>query len=211
MPEIHPTPHKYTREDARPIVLTQSEADSFWLHVIDTGSCWEWCGGAVNSKGYGHIKQGRALLKAHRVSWTLVRGPIPSGLTLDHLCRNRLCVNPDHLEAVSNRENILRGTSPTAINARKTHCQRGHELTAANIIHYPKTEHGHARRACRLCAAARRSARYAKARAVVVQKPCRRCGSEFEGSRAKSYCGTCFRIVQGEAMALRWREGRISR
>lgn len=163
MPVDHPT-KRYNREDARPIILSQSETESFWLYVLDVGSCWEWCGNARATTGYGQFKQGSIYLKAHRVSWTLAKGPIPYGLTLDHLCRNRLCVNPDHLEAVTNRENILRGESPTARNARKTHCDRGHALTPENIISYPKTEHGHARRACRACASMRRQQRYLKSK-----------------------------------------------
>jgi len=62
---------------------------------------------------------------AHRAVYESERGPIPEGMTLDHLCRNRGCVNPDHLEPVTNRENILRGVSPSAVHAAKTHCRCG--------------------------------------------------------------------------------------
>jgi hypothetical protein len=69
---------------------------------------------------------------AHRVAYEIYRGPIPEGLVLDHLCRNRQCVNPSHLEAVENRTNILRGTGFAAHHARKSHCPQGHEYGTEN-------------------------------------------------------------------------------
>src|SRR5690349_8969939 len=84
--------------------------------------CWDWLG-APRGNGYGGFAwDGRKSIAAHRASWQLLRGPIPSGLTLDHLCRNRRCVNPAHLEPVTMRENILRGIGPSAQCAKKTHC-----------------------------------------------------------------------------------------
>lgn len=74
-------------------------------------------------------------VNVHRVAYESLRGPIPKGLTIDHLCRNTICINPDHLEAVALTENIRRGFSPTAINRRKTKCPKGHEYT-------PRTLHG---------------------------------------------------------------------
>lgn len=90
-------------------------------YVIQENGCWEWTGG-IDRGGYGKWQHG----KAHRVVYTKLRGPIPEGMQLDHRCRNRACVNPDHLEPVTNRENILRGNGHTAINARKQTCKRGH-------------------------------------------------------------------------------------
>jgi hypothetical protein len=92
----------------------------------DSG-CWEWTACKIKT-GYGRVQMKEGPKLAHRIIYELLVGPIPEGLTLDHLCRNRSCVNPSHLEPVTMRENCLRGTGPTAINARKTHCIRGHIL-----------------------------------------------------------------------------------
>lgn len=126
----------------------------FWSYVDRTGSCWNWTG-ATSKDGYGIILVRRETKYAPRHAWELMHGPMPEGLEPDHLCRNRACVNPDHLEPVSHRENVLRGESPTAKNARKTHCKLGHEFTEENTYITPST----GGRNCRTClgvAAARR-------------------------------------------------------
>ena len=97
-------------------------------------------------RGYRNVEVCGGRYRAHVVSYVAHKGLIPKGLVLDHTCRVRNCVNPDHLEAVTNRENILRGTGFSARNARKTHCIRGHELAGDNL--YLK-ENGH--RHCRQC------------------------------------------------------------
>jgi len=130
--------------------------DRFWAKVRFTGACWEWTG-STTPGGYGHIgaggHDGQTLL-AHRVAYQLLVGPISTGLTLDHLCRNRRCVNPDHLEPVTGRENTTRGRVPGGAlyekgmhyRSRWTHCPRGHEFTEAN------TSLKGGRRRCRECA-----------------------------------------------------------
>jgi hypothetical protein len=98
-------------------------------YIDADGDCWEWTG-SINLKGYGSlsVKVGDKWIKrpAHRLVWIALCGPMPEGLQLDHLCRLRRCVNPDHLEPVTLRVNVLRGIGLTAQNALKTHCKRGH-------------------------------------------------------------------------------------
>lgn len=101
--------------------------------IEKTDTCWLWQAGR-NADGYGTIYADGRTRAAHRVSYEIHVGPIPEGMTLDHLCRVRHCVNPAHLEPVTNRENILRGTAPTATNARRTHCANGHLLAGRNLI-----------------------------------------------------------------------------
>jgi len=121
--------------------------------------CWLWVG-ALDPCGYGRITSGPRKNvkeeKAHRVSYRERHGAIPDGKELDHKCRVRCCVNPDHLEAVTHLENMRRGIVGTWQKAR-THCPRGHEYSAENTY----TEHG--RRHCRECGRIRgRVARTAK-------------------------------------------------
>lgn len=144
---------------------TLSERDRFWSKVIKTATCWEWSG-ALNPGGYGRFTQGRTSVAAHRYAYEHMVGPIPDGLDLDHLCRNRRCVRPDHMEPVTNQVNVLRGEAPTAENARKTHCPSGHEYSPENTrlyrgYRYCKTcqrEHGRKRASARR--ARERDARY---------------------------------------------------
>jgi hypothetical protein len=98
----------------------------WWLKVAKMpGGCWLWTG-AKSTNGYGRIRIGGVQVGAHRVGYEILVGPIAEGMQLDHRCRVRLCVNPGHLEVVTNRENVLRGSSPTATTYWLPTCRRGH-------------------------------------------------------------------------------------
>lgn len=113
---------------------------NFWnllrKHVEIRPSCWNWRGSVNDGYAIFSVQCDRKTkwkrYRAHRFIYELMRGPVPLGLVLDHLCRNRACVNPEHLEVVPNKVNVLRGVGLTAQNARKTHCKNGHEFTPAN-------------------------------------------------------------------------------
>ena len=94
--------------------------------------CFPWPG-RLTERGYGVLSLRHQVVRAHRAVYIKTRGEIPAGMTIDHLCRNKKCVNPDHMEVVSGRVNTLRSYGPTALNARKTHCVRGHELSGNNL------------------------------------------------------------------------------
>ena len=130
-------------------------AERVWAKVRQEGGCWVW-GGRVNWRGYGYMSFRDQDRPVHRLMYEACRQPVPENLTLDHLCRNLRCVNPDHLEPVTNRENILRGDGPAAICARKTHCKRGHALTPDNLYSSPSVE---GQRVCKTCTRAKLRAR----------------------------------------------------
>jgi hypothetical protein len=109
-------------------------ADRFWALVIKGDGCWLG-DGYVNDKGYGRFGTAKGkTVQAHRFAYEQTVGPIPEGAQLDHLCRNRRCVNPTHLEPVTNRTNILRGVGFAAENAEKTACVNGHPFTDENTV-----------------------------------------------------------------------------
>lgn len=108
------------------------ETALFWRRVDKSADCWVWTG-ARQPRGYGTFTySGKGRVLAHVWAWRALHGPVPDGLELDHHCRNHSCVRPDHLEPVTHRVNILRGTSPAALNAVKTHCVNGHEFNESN-------------------------------------------------------------------------------
>ena len=121
----------------------------------ELGGCWE-IKATSHRSGYRIYYHKQVKYYAHRVMYFLAFGPIPEGLEIDHLCSNRGCVNPSHLEAVTHRVNTLRGSSMVAINRAKTHCIRGHAFDEANTI---QRRPGH--RECRACVGIRRELRSA--------------------------------------------------
>jgi hypothetical protein len=155
-----------TRQEV-PSMVKRTTEERFWAKVDfagpipeyrpDLGPCWIWTG-KPSSEGYGRLSiEGGRLVYAHRFAYELLIGPIPEGMESDHLCRVRLCVKaiadasgPAHLEPVTRRENVLRGMSPLAAKAARTHCGRGHELTEANTYRWPGNP---AVRYCRQCRA----------------------------------------------------------
>ena len=132
----------------------------FWakVYVLDNG-CWEWTAGR-NWVGYAKFDANGRTEAAHRWAYRQLIGPIPEGLTLDHLCKNRACVFPDHMEPVTMRENVLRGNGLSAIAARQTHCTHGHPFDEANTRREPD---GH--RSCRACGRIRQQ-RYRDAQVI---------------------------------------------
>jgi len=154
--------------------------DRYWPKVDRRGpeECWPWIA-ALAPNGYGHFNgQDGSHLLAHRIAYQLANGPIPEGLTIDHLCRNRACCNPAHLEAVLQRTNTLRGTGFAAVNATKTHCPQGHEYSPENTYVSSSGE-----RSCRACGRA----------------SCSRYGKQRRARKALSTAGTESQRPQGTA------------
>ena len=140
--------------------MRASIEDRLWsrVHVPDDASaCWEFLGATV--AGYGTLGRGcrgEGNVLTHRLSYELLVGPIPDGLHIDHLCRNRLCCNPDHLEPVTQAENNRRAQEANP----RTHCKRGHEFTPENTKWIANG------RNCRICTAAISRARYLRKKAA---------------------------------------------
>lgn len=132
------------------------------VHTEPNSGCWIWCAALVSGGRYGGFSADGRDIRAHRFSYLLLKGPIPPGKELDHLCRTTVCVNPDHLEPVSHKENMRRGKStiqnlreywerhglPELIrkNKEKVCCTHGHSFSGDNLYIRPNGN-----RACRLC------------------------------------------------------------
>lgn len=127
-----------------------THAERFWPRVRKTETCWLWTG-ASDESGYGFFGAGNRVHRAHRWAYEDRFGPIPDGLVIDHLCRMPSCVNPDHLEAVTNQENLDRGWGRRVQSGWVDHCINGHKYTPDNTYTTPKGTF-----ACRVCSAASR-------------------------------------------------------
>lgn len=128
--------------------MPQSPLNLFFSSVIRIEDCLMWTGWKAGKGGYGALKVNGKIKYAHRFSHELFKGAIPSGMVIDHLCRNPLCVDPRHLEAVPQSVNIMRGLNPALTKLRhskRTHCKHGHEFTEKNTFREAAGRH------CREC------------------------------------------------------------
>lgn len=171
-----------------------SPATRFWRHVDksgpspefrpDLGPCWLWTAsltqGGVYRSDYPRFSIKGKDIYAHRFSYELLVGQIPEGLELDHLCRVRHCVNPSHLEPVTQQVNTLRGFTSGAISLRTDLCGNGHDLSGENAFWHPGPN-GY--RGCRICHRANGRRTYARHRQAPEPRPCERCGTVFTPKR----------------------------
>lgn len=154
-------------------LLVSARVSYFWAHVQKTESCWLWTGRTARSGG--NARYSRIAVKvngkwvdflAHRWSYEYFIGPIPDGYTIDHVkargCTSTLCVNPEHLEAVTLQENVLRSESIAALCARKTHCIRGHPFDEENTFYFIPQGDVRPKRGCRECKRLHNRAQYLK-------------------------------------------------
>ncbi len=133
--------------------------ERFWAKVRKPDqwteeACWEWTGSQITN-GYGNFRLHGSNKMAHRVAYVLCVGKIPEGLVIDHLCRNHGCVNPNHLEPATNRENFLRGVARErwlAKHLARTHCKRGHPFSGDNLSFKPQPRNSRLVRVCVACA-----------------------------------------------------------
>jgi hypothetical protein len=149
-------------------------AERFWAQVEITEGCWLWSA-YVDPSGYGKFTAVVGVsVYAHRWSYEFLVGPIPDGLVIDHLCRVRNCVNPDHLEPVTSAENTRRGIHPRRF---KINCLRGHPLSGDNVLVSGGTRY------CRTCIRLRKR----EQRGRPPLRPCVACGAPSEGTRCEAH------------------------
>jgi len=160
--------------------------------ILSNTGCWLWSG-STTPGGYGRIVAGGRKRYAHRVSYELAYGPIQEGLQIDHLCRVTICINPEHMEAVTNRENVLRGNTFAAHNVAKTHCPLGHAYDEAN------TTRDNGKRKCRTCLR-KRSREYNGCATKIIVPTKTHCllGHAYDDAntywnRGSRYCRSCRR------------------
>jgi hypothetical protein len=133
----------------RPIPkLTEEQRQRFWSRVEvpnQPSCCWEWTG-ALTDRGYAEVSLDGLVFKSHRVAYSDLIESVPTDKMIDHLCRNRKCVNPDHLQIASDKMNVRTGFSPSGVHARKTHCPQGHPYDNVNTYWWNGTN-----RQCKTC------------------------------------------------------------
>lgn len=145
--------------------LRGSVEQRFWAKVAKSDDCWNWTG-SISGRGYGRMQTpASSSSAAHRISYILHHGMIGDGMVVDHICRNKLCVNPAHLRAVTPKQNTLENSaSVTAINAAKTHCAKGHPFSGDNLLAQP------GERRCRQCQRGYDKARRRRNRSLAQSK-----------------------------------------
>ncbi|WP_152990163.1 HNH endonuclease [Sphaerimonospora mesophila] len=145
------------RRHGDPLWCPPSAAELFWAKVVEQGDCWIWTG---SGQRYGKVSIGGRDLLAHRFAYEHMVAEIPEGLTLDHLCQNKKCVNPCHLDPVPQSVNVRRRDLAHDMSSAKTHCPQGHEYTEEN------TSRRNGRRHCKACDRERQRRNYNRRKAA---------------------------------------------